>query len=83
MPKFELLRTMPRPKWCCQIRLAITRAGSGLSGETSQRASAVRRPEVFASAAGVGITGSFALRIDGNAGPTLFSGFFSACGLPR
>ncbi len=29
-------RTMPRPKWCCQRRLTITRAVSGLSGSATQ-----------------------------------------------
>ena len=35
-PKFEGVATIPRPKWCCQIRLTITRAVSGWSGRVSQ-----------------------------------------------
>ena len=31
MPKLLGVATKPRPKWCCQIRLTITRAVSGLS----------------------------------------------------
>ena len=30
-PKFDGVATIPRPKWCCQIRLTMTRAVSGLS----------------------------------------------------
>ena len=37
-------RDQPVPKCCCQSRLTITRAVSGLSGDAIQRASAVRRP---------------------------------------
>ena len=37
-PKFSGVATNPRPKSCCQIALAATRAVSGLSGSTSQRA---------------------------------------------
>ena len=33
------VRTRPSPKWCCQIRLTITRAVSGLSGRASHSAS--------------------------------------------
>ena len=58
LPKLFGERTMPRPKWCCQTRLAITRAVSGLSGEAIQLASTVRRPVVFAPAAGAGIAGA-------------------------
>ena len=44
VPKSLGVATIPRPKWCCQRRLTITRAVSGLSGRVSQSASAVRRP---------------------------------------
>ena len=36
-PKSLGVATIPRPKWCCQSRLTITRAVSGLSGRVSQR----------------------------------------------
>lgn len=45
-PKSLGVRTMPRPKWCCQIRLTITRAVSGFLGLAIQPASARRRPEL-------------------------------------
>ena len=35
-PKFDGVATIPRPKWCCQIRLTMTRAVSGWSGRVSQ-----------------------------------------------
>ncbi len=44
VPKSLGVATRPRPKWCCQSRLTITRAVSGWSGRTSHSASAVRRP---------------------------------------
>ena len=34
-PKSLGVATMPRPKWCCQSRLTITRAVSGWSGRVS------------------------------------------------
>ena len=43
-PKSVVVLTMPRPKWCCQMRLAMTRTVSGWSGLANQRASASRRP---------------------------------------
>src|SRR5438105_1100866 len=41
-PKSSEVRTRPRPKNSCQIRLTMTRAGSGFSRETIQRARANR-----------------------------------------
>ena len=41
-PKSLGVRTRPSPKWCCQIRLTMTRAVSGLSGRASQSASCSR-----------------------------------------
>src|SRR5947207_15958619 len=38
VPKSFSVSTRPRPKYCCQTRLTATRARSGFSGETSQRA---------------------------------------------
>ena len=38
------MATRPVPKWCCQMRLTITRANSGFSGDVTQFANAVRRP---------------------------------------
>ena len=55
----------------------------GFSGEVIHLAKLVRRPLLFASAAGGGISGAGARRIRGNEGSTLFSGFVSAWGLPR
>src|SRR5437773_10868363 len=43
-PKSLGVRTIPRPKWCCQTRFTITRATSGFRGETIQLASRVLRP---------------------------------------
>ena len=43
-PKSLAVATMPLPKWCCQSRLTITRAVSGLSFDAIQFASASRRP---------------------------------------
>ena len=37
-PKFSAVLTRPVPKWCCQIRLTVTRAVSGFSGAASHRA---------------------------------------------
>ncbi len=42
VPKSSDVRTMPRPKNSCQMRFTATRAVSGFSRETSQRASASR-----------------------------------------
>ena len=58
VPKLLGERTMPRPKWCCQTRLAITRAVSGLS----RRRDPVGQDRaggrvVFAPGGGVGIAG--------------------------
>ena len=38
VPKLEGVATIPLPKWCCQMRLTITRAVRGLSGRVSQSA---------------------------------------------
>ena len=38
------MATRPVPKWCCQMRLTMTRANSGFSGDVTQLANAVRRP---------------------------------------
>ena len=63
---------MPRPKWYCQMRLTITRAVSGLSGEAIQSASTRRRPGTCAPGVGVGITGLRRCRAPtGSAGSTL------------
>src|SRR6266478_2207710 len=37
-PKSFSVSTRPRPKYCCQRRLTVTRAVSGLAGSTIQRA---------------------------------------------
>ena len=42
-PKSLGVATSPSPKWCCQTRLTITRAVSGLSALAIQRASVSRR----------------------------------------
>ena len=44
-------RRCPAPKWCCQRRLTITRAVSGLSFRVSQSARAERRPVLSRAAA--------------------------------
>jgi hypothetical protein len=62
------------------MRLAITRAVSGLSGLAIQSASTRRRPEVLAPAGGRGSVTSRAGRTDGKPGST-FSPL--AWGLPR
>ena len=36
LPKLLGVRTMPSPKWCCQIRFTITRAVKGLSRDAIQ-----------------------------------------------
>ena len=41
-PKSSMVRTKPRPKNACHWRLTMTRAVSGLSVETSQRANSSR-----------------------------------------
>ena len=43
-PKSLALATSPRPKWCCQSRLTITRQASGFEGSVIHRANAKRRP---------------------------------------
>src|ERR1051325_6365618 len=69
---------MPRPKWCCQRRLTMTREVIGLSFDAIQLARTVRRPDDlpigFASA------GSGKPNTDGKPGTTLSPG---TCGLPR
>src|SRR5262249_48796561 len=80
LPKLLVERTMPRPKWCCQTRLTITRAVSGLSLLAIQFANASRRPEVLASGPRSGITGAGGASTDKKPGST--SSPF-ACGLPR
>ena len=42
MPKLSVVATRPLPNTWCQMRFTITRAVSGFSGDTSQRASARR-----------------------------------------
>ena len=44
-PRLSTVATSPVPKWCCQMRLTMTRAKSGFSGDVTQFANAVRRPE--------------------------------------
>ncbi len=58
-PKSFGVVTRPAPKWCCQIRLAMTRPSKGWDSSVSQRANAARRPgtagdAVPASASGPG-----------------------------
>src|SRR5262245_29740696 len=53
-PKSLAVATRPSPKWCCQIRLTITRAVNGFCLSVIQRASQRRRPVV----AGVGTGGA-------------------------
>src|SRR5580658_1058343 len=69
---------MPRPKRCCQRRLAMTRAVSVLSFDAIQSARTVRRPDDFAP--GLAGGGSGILKIVGKPGSTLSPGLF---GLPR
>src|SRR5438093_11147146 len=80
LPKSFALATMPRPKWCCQIRLTITRAVTGLSFDAIQFARTERRPLLRAPAGGSGILGSGAPRTCGKPGSTLALG---AWALPR
>ena len=49
-PKLFELRTMPRPKWCCQRRLAMTRAVIGLLPLATHSASTRRFPDAFPTA---------------------------------
>src|SRR6185369_7289517 len=79
-PKLLDDRTRPRPKWCCQIRLTITRAVRRLSGDVIQSARAVLRPEDFIAGVFAGMTGAAASKIAGNPSSTLFPG---TCGFPR
>ena len=44
LPKLFGVATSPRPKCCCQMRLTITRAVSGLLADAIHCASASRRP---------------------------------------
>ncbi len=48
-PKLFGLPAIAWPKCHCQMRLTITRAVSGFSGEAIQSASASRRPETVGS----------------------------------
>ena len=57
LPKLSSVATMPRPKWWNQIRLTITRAVSGLSGDAIHSASANRRPDVRPSDRGISVAG--------------------------
>ena len=58
-PKSPGVATMPRPKWCIQTRLTITRASSGWSPSVSRRAHVSRRP-VVGSDSSFGAIGSAA-----------------------
>ena len=51
-PKLLAFPAKPRPKWCCQIRFAITRAVSGLRESAIHFASAERRPEIVSGSIG-------------------------------
>ncbi len=57
LPKLSSVATMPWPKWWLQMRLTITRAVSGFSGEPSHSASARLRPEVRPFAGGSSTVG--------------------------
>ena len=57
LPKLLGVRTMPSPKWCCQMRLTMTRAVRGLLSEAIHSAKCLRRQLVLATGGGAGNCG--------------------------
>ena len=87
-PKLFELRTIPRPMWNCQIRLAITREVNRLLGSIIQSASTRRRPalgrsiqrlSMFWKTVSLNSGGADSVRC-GNSGATSSVG---ECGFPR
>src|SRR5436309_2122790 len=67
--------TMPRPKWCCQRRLTITRAVSGFAGSVSHLASAARTQVHFRRRALLALVGTVEDRLAVDQEPCPFGAF--------
>src|SRR5438874_5845276 len=67
-PKLLGVRTMPSPKWCCQMRFTMTRAVRGFSDAVSHSANPRRRQVVLAPVSGAGNKYSFALATESTPG---------------
>src|SRR6202030_2071136 len=68
LPKLLGVRTIPSPKWCCQMRFTITRAVNGFSGSATHSANPRRRHVVCAPAGAVGKTYSTGLATESTPG---------------